>query len=212
MASFGRKLGDAFRDALVKDRLHHQQNGTPEQSWINLTCDAIGFEPSEGEEAKLPPSAAIEEFKRIMAMYTKAILADPRFTRLTNIDAHLLESWLRAAGDPDDQVFLWLTEGAPAGILYPIVDPGIFPETSEPSENRPEDLHCDVGTFRNYAGVEDQDITEEELLAHLGKEHLIAFDTHAELSEHVGGEPILNTIGFIEKVCNGKESSHDLGH
>ena len=102
-------------------------------------------------------------------------------------------------------MFIWLTEGAPAGILYPIVDPGIFPETSGPSENRPEDLHCDVDSFHNYAGVEDQDITEKELLGHLGKKHLIAFDTYKELAEHVGGEPILNKKGLIEKVRNGKK-------
>ena len=66
-------------------------------------------------------------------------------------------------GDPDDQVFQWLTKGAPAGILHPSGDPGIFPETSTPSENRPEDLHCDEKTFRNYAGVEEQDITDAEL-------------------------------------------------
>ena len=40
---------------------------------------------------------------------------------------------------------------------------------------------------------------------HLDKGHLIAFDTHEELSQHVGGEPILSKIGLIEKVRNGKK-------
>ena len=65
--------------------------------------------------------------------------------------------------------------------MHRIIDPGIFPETSTPSETRPEDLHCDEKTFRNYAGVEEQDITEAELRTHLDKGHLIAFDAHEEL-------------------------------
>ena len=39
----------------------------------------------------------------------------------------------------------------------------------------------------------------------MDKGHLIAFDTHEELSQYVGGEPILSKIGLIEKVRNGKK-------
>ena len=69
---------------------------------------------------------------------------------------------------------------------------------------QPQDLHCDEQQFRNYPGVEDQNITDAELTAHLEKGHMVAFDTYAELSEFVDlQEPILNKLGLIVKTRNG---------
>ena len=101
----------------------------------------------------------------------------------TNVDAQVLEAWQQKAGDPDGQVGRWLKYGAPAGIPNPLLDPGIFPTTDRPAELRPEQLHCDELQFRNYAGVEEQEITDSELQLHLEEEHLIAFDTYDELKE-----------------------------
>ena len=201
VAAFGRRMYGAIRDVLVTDRKHNQDQGTPSESWINVTCDAIG-----SKEERLPPEAAIEAIKAIMVQYTAAVPADSRFEHLTNVDAHLLEAWRKAAGDPDDQVYQWLTQGAPAGILHPILDPGIFPDTSGPSATHPDELGCDEATFRNYAGVEENVATETELQSHIDMQHIIAFDTCEELTEYVGGgKVILNKIGLIEKVRNGKK-------
>ena len=105
-------------------------------------------------DGKLPPADAIQAVRTLIAEYIKAAPAYPRFTHPTLIDAHLLEAWRIAAGDPDDQVFLRLTQWAPAGILRPLEDPGIFPVCASASDMLPGDLHCDAKTFANYPGVE----------------------------------------------------------
>ena len=104
----------------------------------------------------------------------------------------------------DDQIFIWLRDGAPTGITAQLHDPCIFPECSRPADVQPQDLHCDEQQFRNYPGVEEQDITDAELAAHLKKGHIVAFDTYAELAQFVDSdEPILNKLGLIIKTRNG---------
>ena len=104
---------------------------------------------------------------------------------------------------PELYVGEWLTNGAPAGILHQPLDAGIFPDCPAPADNRPEDIQCDEKSFRDYPGVEEQYITETELLRHLAKGHLAAFDTYAELEAFVGGKPVLNKLGLIVKTRNG---------
>ena len=58
------------------------------------------------------------------------------------------------AADPDDQILIWLRDGAPTGITSQLIDPGIFPQCSRPADVQPEDLRCDEQQFRNYPGVE----------------------------------------------------------
>ena len=105
------------------------------------------------------------------------------------LDAQLLEAWRSAAGDPDNHIHLWLRDGAPTGIKTQLIDPGTFPTCHKPAELEPQDPHCDEQQFRNYPGVEEQDITDAELTAHLANGHLAAFDTHAELEEFVDNNP-----------------------
>ena len=100
----------------------------------------------------------------------------------TRADASLLEAWRVSARGPDNQIFSWLTQGAPAGILHQPVDVGIFPDCSAPSDNLPASLHSDWQQFQNYPGVEDQEITENELQGHLDKGHMASFDSHARLA------------------------------
>ena len=103
-----------------------------------------------------------------------------------------------------------MLHGAPAGIVHQPIDPGIFPDVSAPSEQAPEDLRCDLDTFRNYAGVEDHATTEGGMRNHMDKHHVAAFDTIGELREYVGGEPILSKLGIIEKVRNGVTSARTI--
>lgn len=201
VATFGRRMYAAIRETLVADHKTNEDQGTPEQSWVSVTCKAIG-----SKEERVPPEAAIEAVRAIMVRYTAAVPAGSSFVHLTEVDAHLLEAWRKAAGDPDDQVFQWLTQGAPAGVLDAIKDPGIFPDTSGPSAMDPDDLDCDEATFRNYAGVEDNVETEAELRSHISNKHIVSFGTYNELTEYVGGgKVILNKIGLIEKIRNGKK-------
>ena len=117
------------------------------------------------------------------------------------MDAQLLEAWRAAASDPDSQVYMWLRDGGPTGITSRLVDPGTFPKCLRPVDLQPQGLHCDEQQFRNYPGVEEQDITDAELAAHLAKGHLAAFDSYAELTEFVDcPEPILNKLGLIVKT------------
>lgn len=187
VAEFGRALGTKLKALLT---------GHP--SWITDTCDAIGSTTD-----LRPPPDAVAAVRNLLCEATHMTAADSSLPRLTDVDAHLLEAWRLAAGDPDDQVGPWLKHGSPAGIEAILQDPGIFPPCSKPAEMEPLDLHCDMQTFQNYPGVEEQAITDAELTAHLGKGHIIAFDTKAELAEYVGGPPILNKLGLIIKIRNG---------
>ena len=66
---------------------------------------------------------------------------------------------------------------------------------------------CDVDEFRNYAGVEANEVTEPELQSHIDSKHLAEFDSMKELNEFVGATPdrpaILNKLGHIIKMRNG---------
>lgn len=72
---------------------------------------------------------------------------------ITKTHAPLLEAWCAAARGPDRWLPVWLSTGAPEGILRHLEDPGIFSDCSSPSEQDPEDMYCDEQNFRNYSGV-----------------------------------------------------------
>ena len=42
------------------------------------------------------------------------------------MDVDLLEHWVTAAKEPDDQPVQWFRHGAPSGLLHPILDRGVF--------------------------------------------------------------------------------------
>ena len=44
VADFGRKLGLKIRSLLTDNTLEHANKETPDESWVNMTCDAIGSE------------------------------------------------------------------------------------------------------------------------------------------------------------------------
>ena len=136
----------------------HMAAGTPEQSWVNITCKSIG----STTEGCGPPPSAIAAVKTLLEEYTSMYRSDAEraMPARTLVDAYLLEAWRLAAADPDDQIFIWLRDGAPTGITAQLHDPGIFPECSRPADVQPQDLHCDEQQFRNYPGVEEQDITD----------------------------------------------------
>ena len=198
VASFGRRLSTKLRELIMFNEDSHNVADTLDQSWISTTMAAIG---SEGAEAG-PPADAISAVKELLSEMCSLSRSD-NFDRLTNVDAPLLEAWRKAASHPDTYIAKWMVTGAPAGILNPIPDPGIFPTCSKPATSEPLDLHCDFGTFQNYPNVEASEITEAELSSHWEKGHIIGFDSYEDLSEFVHGKPILSKLGLILKTRNG---------
>ena len=115
VVAFGAKLGDSLMQ-LLEDNA----------SWVSQTCSCIG-----SESAKPPPEAVVA-VREIIAAACGSQINKPVFnsTCTTNIRASLLESWRKAAGDPDTEVYTWLTEGSPAGIRNSARPCGIFPVAS----------------------------------------------------------------------------------
>ena len=82
--------------------------------------------------------------------------------------------------------------------------PASSPPCSKPAELEPQDVFTtEHREFKNYPGVEDQQITDDELAAHLDKHHIAAFDSLEELKEFVKGDCALNKLGLIVKTRNG---------
>jgi len=192
-AEFGRPIGVEIMDAL---RTQHSSN--PASSWIDATCATIGA-PKESKPA--PPTDAIAAVKAILIKYIGMVNYDS--APLTKVDGHFLRQWQRTAGDPDGIAANWMVDGAPMGVTEQLLDPGIFPQSVVPPYMGHESLQCDLQNFHNYKGVEESEITEEEIQGHLDKQHLAAFSSPEELRQFVGGEPILKKLGPITKIRNG---------
>jgi len=200
VAAFGRKLGTLIMDLIMSNERKHTSEDTLNESWISRTCNAIGStDPDAG-----PPPDAVAAVKSMLIEATGMVRDDIGARRLTKVDAHLLEAWRVASGDPDDQAGKWLLVGAPTGIEAPVLDPGIFPPCLKPAEMNPLDIFTKRHSeFRNYPGVEEQQITDDELSAHLAKDHIAAFDSLEELRAYVKGNVALNKLGLIVKTRNG---------
>ena len=77
------------------------------------------------------------------------------------------------------------------GILHNPVDVGVcVPDCSSIPECTPDEITCDLSTFTNYPGVEEQPVTEEEMKKHADKDHVVAFNTVKQLTGFVEGKPI----------------------
>ena len=159
-----------------------------------------------------PPQEAIDAIKAILRRHTSHCMPTSRTNGLSSLDTQLLEGWRCAAKHPDSEVCTWLDDGGPAGIKFAPTDSGgIFPACDEPAAESITTLRCDANKFRNYHGVEEHPVTEEELQAHIDEGHLAEFDSYDELSAFVGGTPeepaILSKLGLIIKIKNGVEKA-----
>ena len=104
--NFGSKLGAALMQMIRKNYAEHRRNGTIKESWVTITCDAVG----SSIEACGPPQSAIKAVKALIAEYAKLSGHDIQvhsrmYPARTKIDAQLLEAWRLAAGDPDHRVY-----------------------------------------------------------------------------------------------------------
>ena len=121
VTAFGRKLSTQLRQLIQFNEDTHTVANTLNESWITATINAIGSEePDAG-----PPAEAIKSVKELIAEACDFTPSTSR-TKLTKVDADLLEAWRMAASHPDNYIAKWMGVGAPAGILNPIPDPGFF--------------------------------------------------------------------------------------
>ena len=122
VAAFGHKLGARLRELIMFNEDSHTVAGSLNQSWISTTMQAIGSD----EVDVGPPADAVKAVKDLISETCNFARSD-NCVKLTNVDADLLEAWRTAASHPDTHIAKWMGTGAPAGILNPIPDPGIFP-------------------------------------------------------------------------------------
>ncbi len=93
--AFGSKLGLELRALLMHN-----------PAWIHTTCDLVGTTVLDAR----PPPAAILAVKSLLMTHLGCDGLDS--STLTRINSKLLGSWRKCSGDPDDQVELWLKDGA----------------------------------------------------------------------------------------------------
>ena len=200
-ADFGFVLGADIRHLLATQHVSSsaRTQHSSAASWIDATCDLIGA--SKDSSLSLPTDA-VAAVRELIIQHIGMIDYDDYVAR-TKVDAPLLRQWQRASGDPDAIAAGWMIDGAPMGVTLPLEDPGIFPPAVVEPSLQHANLHCDLNNFRNYSGVEESDITETEIKAHLAKDHLASFRSIDDLRTFVNGEPILNKLGLITKVRNG---------
>jgi hypothetical protein len=115
-AAFGRTLGDSICSALTRNTEEHRQSGTLNKSWVEQMCSMVG-----ADTAPTAPPDAVRCVRDILVRSTGHTAktnqaGDPFCT--TDVDADLLESWRKAASDPDDAVCEWLRTGAHAGTRH----------------------------------------------------------------------------------------------
>ena len=116
------------------------------------------------------------------------------------VNVELLDWWRTAAKDPDTEPVEWLKHGAPAGILIPVVDKGVFP-TYDPTidivEVDPEDLHTEPN-FSNYAGVDGDPDINKEVARILENKYAVTYDSVEHAEAALGGKVVLSNIGAIK--------------
>ena len=116
----------------------------------------------------------------------------------------LIGAYGRMTNAPDTHLADWLGSGAPLGLNQPIPTAGVFPAVEVPD---PEDdfenvaSQIDAESFRNYKSFDDDPAaTKKEIDRMHAGGYLHFFDSVEELTEYVGGPPLLNKIAFLVKT------------
>ena len=124
----------------------------------------------------------------------------------TELQAGLLWRVARAAGDPDaDEIYHWLTEGAPAGIERPVTDPSnVFPPSA--AEDTPEalDYVVDPDKHVNYTSVDEDPMAEPEVQRLIATGFVWATKDYHEFVRRIGGKPHFSKLGMITKEKDNK--------
>ena len=159
-----------------------------------------------------PPHIA-EAVRKCMEHALKPMARDhkaPHKKEETPVNVELLSLWCAASKDPDDQPIQWLVEGAPAGLLHPIADRGIFPTYSSAEdaiEGDPEELSTPAENAVNYAGVDEDVEVAAEMSRMLKNRYVKKFKSLKCVAKYLGKKAIVSKIGVIKKIKNGKTKS-----
>jgi len=149
----------------------------------------------------------LDEARRIMCRILD--IDDRGESPLSEVHAGILGAWRRAAADPDDLPETWFECGAPAGVARDIEDRGIFEaydpvidaRTMDPSELATE------SEFVNYAGVEADELVNEEVHRLTDAHWMHKFDTIEGAAVYLEcnvKDIVLSKIGVIAKMRLGK--------
>ena len=103
---------------------------------LDACLRGVGVDGDEAGPTKEMTEAARHAIFKTLNSDVIEDLASPDLP--TPIQHSLLAAWRRCASDPDDQVDIWLREGAPAGLARLPLERGIFPAI-------PEDLRGPCG-------------------------------------------------------------------
>ena len=112
-----------------------------------------------------------------------------------------LRSWI---SDPDDQPEKWLQSGAPAGLVTMPLAQGVFPVMDHFPANDPSDLSVDGELFTNYAGVDQDEISWNEVIDLQSRGLLEASNSIEEVQNYLGEKPVLSKVGVLTKVIRDK--------
>ena len=85
-----------------------------------------------------------------------------------------------------------------------IASAGILPDHDPSGLDAHESLSTDYSCFKTYSGVEDDDTAQKEIRSHLELGRLKAFDSVEEPEREIGAKPVLNKIGIISRMKDGK--------
>ena len=76
-----------------------------------------------------------KQIRRAQVSLLATLGGDPSPLRQSGLQPALFRSYARATGDPDAILADWLEVGAPLGVTAPIVQSGVFPRRSPPTES-----------------------------------------------------------------------------
>ena len=123
----------------------------------------------------------------------------------TQLRAALIWKVARHLGDPDaDEIYKWLTQGAPAGISEIIQDPGeVFPPDGVEKTEEVAYL-ADPWQHSNYSSVDADDMATPEVDRLIATGFVKAMKDYGQFETWLGGRPHFSKLGMITKEKDGR--------
>ena len=142
-------------ELINKNAVEHLAKGKVKESWVSVTCDAIG----SSDESCGPPPSAVEAVKSMIVEYANLSKHDiqvhsNKYPSRTKVDAQLLEAWRSAAGDPDRWVYKWLRDGAPTGQ--------VLRSTSKTRASSESVFDRQICSHRTFIATNNSSVTTQE--------------------------------------------------
>ena len=109
-------------------------------------------------------------------------------------------AWSGWAHDPAAHCSSWLHQGSPAGITVDFQLDGVLDRVDDEPPLGVDQLITDAASFTNYSGVESDPEALAIIEQYISRGWLESFDSLSELSDAVGGEPVLNKFACISKT------------